>query len=594
MKRDPAGLGRRLMTGVGLLTLASLILEHGLEFGPAVLGFLHWLESGLALCYVIDRVLLLWHEPRRLEVLRYGRYEYALLLVCIVLGISLILSHEWAMRLVGFLHLSASEDLFLGLLQLFLVGNVLIQILRLQQHILARRIRPEWTLIGSFALVVVVGSLLLLLPKACAVPEKPIRLVDALFTATSATCVTGLSVRDTGSAFSLFGQVVIMALIQVGGLGIVTFVAFLALTTSDSLPIIHRHIFRYAMSTRSMGDLKRHVGVVILFTALIELIGAACMYIFLPAHMDPLRRAFWSVFHSISAFCNAGFALQRNNLMNFQTQGGMMVTFMGLIILGGLGFLVVADLISIRVTRLPIIRRVPAVRRFNEQVPVYRLPLQTRLSLIVTAALLVLGVAGFWWLESGYLLQNKSVLARFWISAFQSVTCRTAGFNTVPMDQLQPATMVLLMGLMAVGACPVSTGGGIKTVTLGVLVLALRTVVRGRERVEVFGRALPQKVIFTALSIALLYVTTASVGTFALACFDPKIPLPNQAFEVISALSTVGLSTGITPQLSTGSKLVLCIAMFVGRVGPISLVLSVFQSSAKGRYQYPEEDLVVG
>jgi Trk-type K+ transport system membrane component len=225
---------------------------------------------------------------------------------------------------------------------------------------------------------------------------------------------------------------------------------------------------------------------------------------------------------------------------------------------------------------------------------VYRLPLQTRLSAVVTGILIVFGLAGFWALEANHGLAAKPLLTQFWISAFQSVTARTAGFNTVPMDQLHPATLLLLMGLMVVGTCPVSTGGGIKTVTLAVLVVALRSLITGRDRVEIYGRVLPQKVLLAALAVALLYVLAASLGSFGLALCDPRLPFHSQMFEVVSALSTVGLSTGITPKLSPGSQLILCVLMFVGRVGSVSLVLSVVRAPRPARYQFPEEDLVVG
>ena len=213
---------------------------------------------------------------------------------------------------------------------------------------------------------------------------------------------------------------------------------------------------------------------------------------------------------------------------------------------------------------------------------------------MVTALLILVGLAGFWLLEARNVLQDKSLGAQFWISAFQSVTSRTAGFNTVRIDQLQPAKQLFLITLMVVGACPVSMGGGIKTVTVGVLLLAMRALIMGRDRVEVFGRALPPKVIYAALTVFLLYVLVAGVTVFGLALCDPQQPLRGELFESVSALSTVGLSTGITPHLSAGSKLVLCAAMFIGRVGPISLVLSMFRSGTPVRYQYPEEDLVVG
>jgi trk system potassium uptake protein TrkH len=488
----------------------------------------------------------------------------------------------------------SSGRLGLELVRLFLLANVLVQLLRYQQRILIKGVRPEWILSGSFALLILAGTLLLLLPRASAMPEAPLQPMDAFFTATSAACVTGLAVRDTGTEFSGLGQFIILVLFQVGGLGIMTFVAFLALTSSQSLPLSNTLALRHLLSTSGVAEMKRHIWVVLLFTVLFELIGAILIYISLPTADDPLEAAWWSAFHAISAFCNAGFALQPDSLVAYQGNTGVMLTITALIILGGLGFLVVTDVVGIQLSRLPVIRRIPAVRRFNRRIPVYRLPLQTRLSLIITACLVVVGMTGFWILEARYLLEDQPFWSRFGLAAFQSVTCRTAGFNSVAIDVLQPATLLLFMALMVIGASPVSTGGGIKTVTFGILILALRALLTGRDRVEVFGRALPQKVVFAALSVVVLYSVAAGAGIFALALTDPEMTLQAQSFEVISALSTVGLSTGITPELSSAGKSVLCVLMFVGRVGPLSLVLSVFQAAPRARYQYPEEELVVG
>ena len=212
----------------------------------------------------------------------------------------------------------------------------------------------------------------------------------------------------------------------------------------------------------------------------------------------------------------------------------------------------------------------------------------------MTFGLIVVGMAGFWWIEAGHILRGRSAGDAFLVSLFQSVTTRTAGFNTVPMGELQPATLILLIMLIIVGGSPVSTAGGIKTVTLGILVLALRSLIFQRERVEVFGRTLPARALFTALNVFVLYMVTAGTGIFLLTLFDPHLALRDVSFETISALSTVGLSTGITTELSTGSKLVLCAAMFIGRVGPIALVFSVFESRGHDvDYEFPTE-VVVG
>jgi trk system potassium uptake protein TrkH len=223
-----------------------------------------------------------------------------------------------------------------------------------------------------------------------------------------------------------------------------------------------------------------------------------------------------------------------------------------------------------------------------------RLSVQTKLAILVSFTLWAAGFVVFWSLELNHSLRGQPFGTAFLISAFQAVTPRTAGFNTVLIDQLQQATLVFLIMLMVIGASPVSTGGGIKTVNLGILLLALRAMVTRRDRVEAFGRTIPPKTLFAALSLFVLYVFTASVGIFLIALFDPHLPARDQVFEVISALSTVGLSTGITGNLSPQSKLVLCAAMFIGRVGPISLVFSVFQNRRVVEYDFPEEEVVVG
>lgn len=589
-----AGLPPALMAGVGALASGILILGYGFETSPQTRTVLHILALGLAALYVVDGAVLLWRAPHRWEAICQRKFEYGVLGVFALVGVGLLVSDDLTARAMQFLHRSSHQSLFLALGRLFLLVNILTQLLRLQQRILAKDIRPEWILSGSFAILILAGTLLLLLPRSSALAEKPITLLDAFFTSTSAACVTGLTIRDTGTEFSLFGQVTILALIQVGGLGIMTFVAFLALTSSQSLSLSHLLVFKVAVNARNLAGLRRQVWAIFLATFLIEAIGACFLFAFLDPERDPLERFGWSVFHSISAFCNAGFALQSSSLIPYQAHPGLMLTFMGLIICGGFGFLVANDVFSLQPSRLPLIRRLAWMRRFNLRQPVYHLPVQTRLSLVVTAGLIFVGWAGVWLMEMNHLLHERPLADQFWISLFQSVTTRTAGFNSIDLSQLQTATLLLFMALMVVGACPVSTGGGIKTVTLAVLLLALRALITGRDRAEVYGRALPQKVVNAALGVFVLYILVAGLCLFGLTLSDPRLPLRDQLFEVVSALSTVGLSTGITSQLSAGGKLILCAAMFIGRVGPISLVLAILRTGHPARYQFPEEELVVG
>lgn len=589
----PTGLSRCAMLGIGVLSLAALLAEHGFVLHPTITFWIHVVEGLLAGAYIADRVLMLVRGPRRWTILRQRRFEYG------VLGLFGLLALAWGVVSIAvtgaaeFFREVGAEGLGVPVLKLFLLANVLVQMLRSQQRLLVRAIRPEWMLAGSFALLILTGTLLLLLPRASAVPDQPISVLDAFFTATSASCVTGLSIRDTGTEFSPLGQGILLALFQVGGLGIMTFVAFLAVTSAESLPVPQMLAFRHVVGARTPAVLKRQLWAIIGFTVVVEAAGAACLVACLPPEQDPLAKLGWSVFHAVSAFCNAGFSLSADSLTSFQGHAGVMMTLMGLIVLGGLGFLVVADILGLQVSRLPAVRNIPWVRRYNQRVPVYRLPVQTRLSALVTGVLIVCGMAGFWALEASNGLADKSLLTQFWISAFQSVTARTAGFNTVPMDQLRPATLLLLMALMMVGACPVSTAGGIKVITLAVVLLALRSLVTGRERVEIYDRVLPQKVLLMALAVVVLFTVLAGLGIFGLTLCDPQMPLRSLLFEVVSALSTTGLSMGITAQLSSGSQLILCLLMFIGRVGPISLVLSVVRLQRPARYQYPEEDLLV-
>lgn len=590
----PTGLPRRVLLGIGLLSAAALLAEHGFVIESAATYWIQIIESLLAGAYIADRVLMLARGPRRREIVRQRQFEFAVLLLFAILASSLFFSPPAAAAAARFFHTEEPWRLGIHLCKLFLLANVLVQMLRLWQRLLFRGARPESILAGSYALLILAGTLLLQLPRASAIPDRPIGLLDALFTATSASCVTGLSIRDTGSEFTSLGQVVVLGLIQVGGLGIMTFVAFLAVTSAESLPVPQMLAFRQMVGARTPALLKRQVSAIFVFTVLVEAAGAACLYACLPPEQDRLVKLGWSVFHSVSAFCNAGFAFSAQSLARFQSHVGAMLTFMALIVLGGLGFLVVTDILGLQVSRLPLIRRIPWVRRYNQRVPVYRLPVQTRLSVLMTAILFGVGLAGFWALEAGRVLADKPILTQFLISAFHSVSPRSAGLTTVPMDQLQAATLLLIMALMVIGACPISNGGGIKTVTFAVLLLALRSLLTGRDRVEIYGRALPQRVLLAALAVVVLYVIISGLGLFALALYDPQIPLRNEMFEVVSALSTVGLSTGITAQLSPASQLILCLLMFIGRVGPISMVLTVVRIRRPARYQFPEEDLVVG
>jgi trk system potassium uptake protein len=593
---DSATAGRTLEIAIAMFAVASLILEHGFKFGHRFSLVFNWLDVLLACGLATILLRRLMTAKRWQDVIHQRRLEVALIGGCVALLVlvPVLPDQLFADAFPGLDHRS-DADLVFGVVQLFLLGNICIQLLRFLQRIFVAGFRPEVVLAGSFAALILLGTLLLLLPAVGANSSSPITPMDALFTSTSAVCVTGLSVRDTGTDFAALGQLIILALFQVGGLGIVTFVAFISVFSAKTLPVPQMVAFRRMISASDTDDLKKRIAGILLLTVFIEGAGAMSLYSFATTGDDSLERLKWSVFHSVSAFCNAGFALQTSSLEAGWNNPGLNVTISLLIVLGGLGFLVLPELIALAAGGMRVLPHLlhPKSRRFAPHLT-RRVSVQTRIPLIVSFGLIVLGLAGFWWIEAAHILRGRSAGEAFLVSLFQSVTARTAGFNTVPMGELQQATLILLIMLMVIGGSPVSTAGGIKTVTLGILFLALRSLIFQREKVEAFGRTLPARAFFTALNVFVLYMLTAGAGMFLLTLLDPQLALRDISFETISALSTVGLSTGITPELSTGSKLVLCVAMFVGRVGPIALVLAVFESRGHVDYEFPAEDVVVG
>lgn len=442
---------------------------------------------------------------------------------------------------------------------------------------------------GGFFALVVVGAALLMTPGIAV--DGRLAFVDALFTATSAACVTGLTVLDTGTDLTFRGQVVVAALFQIGGLGIVTLIAFGAVLAGRRFSVQHLVRMRTLVQVDSMADVRRQVLFLVVSALCIELVGAVVLYAALPADATCTGgRVWWSLFHAISAFCNAGFGLESDSLGALRGALGVNVVIIGLFVVGGLGPPVVREVLRLVGAR--------ARRLWNPRAPRLYIPpmsIQAWLALSPTLVLLPLGAVVFWVLERQGALAplsgGESVLA----SVFQSATPRTAGFSTLDCGSFSDATLLFLTGLMVVGASPMSTGGGIKTATVMVLALTMHAAATGREEVEYRGRVIARAAVRTALSVLLLYICTAALGVLAMSITDPSTPLRDRIFEVVSALSTTGLSTGVTASWSTPGKLTLCALMFAGRVGPATLMLQAFYPTAKRtRFSYPSAPVILG
>jgi trk system potassium uptake protein TrkH len=442
-------------------------------------------------------------------------------------------------------------------------------------------------LAGSFAVAILLGTLLLSLPFAQA--GGPLSPLDALFTATSAVCVTGLTVVDTGSRFSPAGQAVVLALIQLGGLGLMTFAVFVGVLLGRRVAFTDRMVIQDSMHHTPKAGLRRLVRYVLVFTLACEAAGALLLWLRFRGQLPSGEAAWQSVFHSVSAFCNAGFCLLPDSLVRYRGDLLVNLSITGLVIVGGLGFLVNMELRDQVLQRLRG-RRAPLVT------------LHTRLALTVTAALLLGGMLVFLALEWDNVLRGLPVEERLLASWFQSVTPRTAGFNTIDYGRASPDTLLVTIFLMFVGASPGSTGGGLKTTTFGLLVALVIARWRGRGRASVFRRTIPHAVMDRALTLTLLAwaLVSMAIGLLVLtethglpfAVAEPRFLA--LMFEAVSAFGTVGLSTGITSSLSPAGKLVLVALMFAGRVGPLTLVLAVGPRQQKGRFRYAEENVMVG
>ncbi|MFH1022227.1 MAG: potassium transporter TrkG [Planctomycetota bacterium] len=564
-RESPVRPFRNFMQLVGFLAVISLVLEYGFRLPPWVAPQLEYLNAGLVFCFIVETLLMLLFAFARWDQLRRDWCAWGLSILVVATVIPP---------------------------QLFLLFSLILRFARVVEGFLRREMRPATVLALSFGILVLAGFLLLLLPRVSADPRNPIHPLEAFFTATSAVCVTGLTVRDTGADFSTLGQMIILSLIQIGGLGILTFAMIMNLFFWKKMPIPQVVAMRDIINARLAVDVKRVILSILVTTAVMELAGAVFLYRFWPeASWSSFARLKWSVFHAVSAFCNAGFSLSRDNLTPFSGNAGVLLTITVLVITGGIGFTVIHEVGSLRVVP-------PWGSRFFSWFPtgrrIFRLGVHTRLALLMTGILLVVGTVGFLALEMTNVLQGGTVSGSMLSSLFQSVTARTAGFHTIPVGELRDATLILLLILMVIGASPISTGGGVKTVTFAVLLLTVRSILSGREQVEAFRRTIPHRVVRAAIAVTMMYAFAATVCILALAVSDPEIPLRRLFFEVISALSTVGLSTGITAQLSVAGKLILCAAMFAGRVGPLALMMTVVRPRKDVSYKYPPDAVVVG
>ena len=437
-----------------------------------------------------------------------------------------------------------------------------------------KHLTSSQVIILGFAGVILLGSILLMLPFS-SVDRIPTPFHEALFTATSAVCVTGLVVKDTGSYWSLAGQTIILALIQTGGLGVVTVAASVSLLSGKKISLMQRSTMQDAISAPKVGGIVRLTRFILRGTFLIEAAGTVLL---LPVFMgDYGKKGIWmSVFHSISAFCNAGFDILGTDSSMFPSLTGysgnilINLVIMLLIITGGIGFLTWDDI-------------------YTNKLNFKRYRMQSKIILVTTACLIFLPAVFFF----VYDLKNLPAGQRLLAATFQSVTTRTAGFNTINISEMSEASSAVMILLMLIGGSPGSTAGGMKTTTFTVLLLNAIATFRSQENAGAFGRRLEYHAIKNAATISLLYFTLFFCGGLAISIYE-DIPLLDCLYEAASAVGTVGLTLGITPKLHVFSQVVLIILMYLGRVGGLTLIYAVFSGRNRGNARLPLEKITVG
>jgi trk system potassium uptake protein TrkH len=441
-----------------------------------------------------------------------------------------------------------------------------------------RRFQPAQVLAISFMGAILLGTALLILPFST--HSEHLSLVDALFTSTSAICVTGLIVQDTAAYFTPFGQTIILILFQMGGLGIMTFSTLILLVAGRKISIKDKIILQKGYHHTSAVNVKSLIRTIFLYTIAIESAGTLLLFLCWHKKFPGLKCVFHSLFHAVSAFCNAGFSLFNNSFASYRGDLWINLTVILLIVLGGLGFLVLSEGVHF----------FPRMLRRQK----IKTSLHSKMVGTVTLLLVVFSLALFLLIEWNNSLEGFSVKEKILSSLFQVITPRTAGFNTMDLNTIGFSTVFLLILLMFIGASPGSTGGGIKTNTFGVIFAFMKSKIAGRESVSLFYRTLPLELIMRAFTLVTLSIGLIFLSSFALFLTQSGMSMREIFFEVFSAFGTVGLSLGITPRLTEVGKVVIIVTMFIGRIGPLTLLYAFSREKAFGKYEYVEENVMIG
>jgi trk system potassium uptake protein TrkH len=564
------------------LGLISMILEN-FEFQNAVIvNTSHTLDFIVFFLFVSIYLVSLIKSPNKSRFIKRNVLETLLVLAAVAVLVYAKYHFFFIIPYAG--HNISTKVIFA--ITLFYIFKVLMRMKRLQTFFRNLTLHPAQTIMLSFVAVILVGTILLMMPLSTADNTK-LGFVNSIFTATSATCVTGLIVVDTAARFSHFGKIVIMLLIQVGGLGIMILAFFTAFLLGKKLSFQDKLTISYMLEENDARNLTRGIRNIILFTFAFEICGALLLFLpFRETAGGDLQNLFYSLFHAVSAFCNAGFALFSDNFEGFRSFGFFNFVIAGLIIAGGISFAVLSN--SFMHVR-SLFRR-----RFSQKdKKLVKLTLNTRVVLIGTAILIISGTLLIYLFEHKENLLPLDLKTQYLEAFFQSVTLRTAGFNTMDISKLHTGTYALMILFMFIGGASGSTAGGVKVNTLGIAWAYVRSVFTNKEDMMLYKYSISKEQVNQAFLVIFLSITVVFFGALLLTFSEGKA-FVNVIFETVSAFGTVGLSTGITPELTDPGKILITLIMFIGRLGPLTIVTALAQRSRHIDVRYPAGRINIG
>ncbi|MFC1737425.1 TrkH family potassium uptake protein [Planctomycetota bacterium] len=583
----------KVVIGINVLSAvivtSSFVMLFGFHKPLLPTGFLYTVQAVCLFIFLAEKLVRFFNAFPKKEFFRKNLFE-------IPLFVALLAAIAGSARWFGEAEPAVVRHSAVGI---YLILQVVIKLSRTSVNMAASGRNPTKALIASFLVLIIMGAGLLMLPRSAS--GENIGFVDSLFTATSATCVTGLIVKETGRDFSLMGQIIILSLIQLGGLGIVVFGAVFALLLGQALSVRENVAMQDLLSARTVSRIGQIIVFIFFGTLFIEAIGAFSLFGMwddVPNRVDNVQQQwFCTIFHSISAFCNAGFSLFKDSFVPYNRSWGVYTVVCPLIILGGLGFGVLYDIANIVSDRVKRLCKMLFIKhcRFSMEAP-KRMQLQSKIVLTVSAVLIIAGALCILLFErysgTGESTDNPGILG----ALFQSITARTAGFNTVDVSEMSASSRFILILLMFIGGSPGSTAGGIKTVTLAVVLMTVIATLRKRSEIEMFSRSVRVVVVGRAITVTLLFVAVLFIATLALTITENAngFDMSQIFFETSSALGTVGLTTGITSDLTNAGKLIIVAVMLIGRLGPLTLLAALTFNLKPARFNYPEEAVIVG